>query len=75
MRYVGKRWDDDLNVLYLSPFTVLDVRADRKLFLHTEAFLGLENLLDKDYLQSSTGRQNVWVGTPFNARLTVTYNF
>jgi iron complex outermembrane recepter protein len=37
--------------------------------------LNIDNLLDKDYLQSSTGRQNVWVGTPFNAKLTVTYSF
>lgn len=49
VRYVGRRFDDDLNVLRLSPFTVLDVRADRKLFQHTEAFVGLENLLDKEY--------------------------
>jgi iron complex outermembrane receptor protein len=37
--------------------------------------LNIDNLLDEDYLQSSTGRQNVWVGTPFNAKLTVTYSF
>jgi iron complex outermembrane recepter protein len=37
--------------------------------------LNIDNLLDEDYLQSSTGRQNVWVGTPLNAKLTVTYSF
>lgn len=37
--------------------------------------LNIDNLLDEDYLQSSTGRQNVWVGTPFNAKLTVVFSF
>ncbi len=39
------------------------------------AQLNIDNLFDKDYLQSSTGRQNVWVGTPLNTKLTMTYNF
>jgi len=39
------------------------------------AQLNVDNLLDKEYLQSSTSRQNVWVGPMRNTRLTVTYSF
>ncbi|MFT3783310.1 MAG: TonB-dependent receptor [Nibricoccus sp.] len=37
--------------------------------------IDVNNLLDEYYLQSSTGRQNVWVGAPINAKATVTYRF
>jgi iron complex outermembrane receptor protein len=40
-----------------------------------KAQLNIDNLLNKEYIQSSTGRTNLWVGAPTNARLTVTYSF
>jgi iron complex outermembrane recepter protein len=40
-----------------------------------KAQLNVENLLDEDYLQASTGRTSVWVGPPINAKLTLTYSF
>lgn len=40
-----------------------------------KAQLNIDNLLNKEYIQSSTGRTNLWVGTPINLRLKVTYGF
>ncbi|HEY0947036.1 MAG TPA: hypothetical protein VGD81_17270 [Opitutaceae bacterium] len=42
---------------------------------HWKAQLNLDNLLDEEYLAASLGRQNVYPGTPFNARLTITHSF
>lgn len=42
---------------------------------HWRTQLNIDNLLNKEYLQASTGRQSVWVGTPLNAKFTLTYNF
>ena len=40
-----------------------------------KAQLNIDNLLNKEYIQSSTGRTNLWVGAPINLRLKVTYSF
>ena len=60
---------------WLPARTLVNLSAVYRINAHWRSQLNIDNLLNKDYLQSATGRQNVWVGTPFNARLTVTYSF
>lgn len=60
---------------WLPARTLVNLSAVYRIDAHWRTQLNIDNLLDKDYLQSSTGRQNVWVGTPFNAKVTVTYSF
>lgn len=60
---------------WLPARTLVNAVAAYRLDQHWKFQLNIDNLLDKAYLQSSTGRQNVWVGTPFNAKLTVSYHF
>ena len=60
---------------WLPARTLVNATASYRINEHWKTQLNIENLFDKDYLQSSTGRQNVWVGTPFNAKLTAIYSF
>jgi len=53
-RYVGARFDDDLNTLRLDPFLVLDARAERRLFKRASLQLKIENLFDKEYKVNRT---------------------
>jgi len=48
-RYVGTRFEDDLNELEQGAFFTIDVQLSRLFFEHLEAFLRVENLLDVDY--------------------------
>ncbi|MGH7500394.1 MAG: TonB-dependent receptor [Longimicrobiales bacterium] len=48
-RWVGKRYDDDLNSLELRPFFVLDARVGRQFGNHLELFGAVENVLDEAY--------------------------
>ena len=52
VRYVGARFDDDVNALSLTSFTVVDVRASRNILQGVEIFLGIENVLDEEYTVS-----------------------
>ena len=60
---------------WLPARTLVNANVSYRFNKSWKAQLNIDNLLDEDYLQSSTGRQNVWVGTPLNAKLTVFYNF
>ncbi len=60
---------------WLPERTLVNANITYRFNNHWRAQVNLDNLLNEEYLQASTGRQNVWVGTPFNARLTVTYSF
>ncbi|MGC4074134.1 MAG: TonB-dependent receptor [Nibricoccus sp.] len=60
---------------WLPERTLVNAHVTYRIDDHWKTKLNIENLLDEDYLQSSTGRANVWVGTPFNAKLTVIYSF
>jgi outer membrane cobalamin receptor len=48
-RYVGTRFEDDLNQLEQGAFFTIDLQLSRLFFEHLEAFLSVENLLDVDY--------------------------
>jgi len=60
---------------WLPARTLVNASIIYRMNSHWRGQLNVDNLFDKDYLQSSTGRQNVWVGTPLNAKLTLTYLF
>ncbi|MGH7503402.1 MAG: TonB-dependent receptor [Longimicrobiales bacterium] len=48
-RYVGERFDDDLNTLVLESFFTADLRAARRLTAHWELFTALENVFNTEY--------------------------
>ena len=60
---------------WLPARTLVNTSVVYRLNTHWRAQLNIDNLLDEDYLQSATGRTNVWVGLPLNAKLTMTYLF
>lgn len=48
-RFVGKRFDDDVNLLPLESFTVVDMRVSRRLTSNANAFVTVENVFDREY--------------------------
>jgi len=60
---------------WLPERTLVNANLSYRIDEHWKTQLNVDNLFDKEYLQSSTGRTNVWPGMPFNAKLTVIYSF
>ena len=60
---------------WLPERTLVNANIAYRFNQHWRSQVNIENLLNQDYLQASTGRTNVWVGTPFNTKVTVTYSF
>jgi outer membrane cobalamin receptor len=56
-RYVGTRYDDDLNTLELGDFAVMGLRLNRRLGSQVSAYLKIENLFDTQFevTRSTTG--------------------
>jgi outer membrane receptor protein involved in Fe transport len=56
-RYVGTRYDDDLNTLELNDFVVVGVRLNRRLSGQVSAYLKIENLFNTAFevTRSTTG--------------------
>jgi len=56
-RYVGPRFDDDINSIRLGSFTAAGFRLDRPLWRQASAYLKVENLLNAKYevTRSTTG--------------------
>jgi hypothetical protein len=48
-RYVGTRYDDDLNSLELGDFVVLGMRLNRRLGAQVSAWVKLENLFNTQF--------------------------
>ena len=48
-RYVGSRYEDDLNRLAVDDFLLFDLRFSRSVGESTELFLAIENLFDEAY--------------------------
>ena len=48
-RYVGERYEDDLNNLKVDDFLLFDLYLSRQLSDRTVVFLSVENLLDEEY--------------------------
>jgi outer membrane receptor protein involved in Fe transport len=63
-RFVGSRFDDDLNVLPLEAFNVTDVRVSRRLTSNAEAFATIENIFDQDYEVTRAANGFVRIGGP-----------
>ena len=49
IRYVGQRFDDDLNQIGLDPFWVVDLKLERQLVRGAAAYLKVENAFDRMY--------------------------
>lgn len=63
-RWVGRRYEDDLNQLELDPFFVVEARVGREIRHGLEAFIAVENLLDMEYEVTRAASGLVRVGTP-----------
>ncbi len=63
-RFVGRRFDDDLNSLQLESFYVSDARASRQLTLRARVFASVENIFDREYAISRAASGFVRVGSP-----------
>jgi iron complex outermembrane receptor protein len=49
MQFTGGQYDDDLNTLWLPYYSTLDFNVSRKLGRNFEAFIGVQNVLDKEF--------------------------
>lgn len=63
-RFVGRRFDDDLNSLELESFYVTDVRASRQLTSRARLFASVENVANREYAISRAASGFVRVGSP-----------
>lgn len=63
VRYVGRQFEDDQNTLPLPAYALLDLSASRRLAPYLEAYLAVENLLDRSYLVGRAGGLDT-VGQP-----------
>ena len=61
-RYVGKRYEDDLNQLAVDGFLLFDLYLARPLGSGGEFFLQIENLLDEDYEVRVSNSGDVEIG-------------
>jgi outer membrane receptor protein involved in Fe transport len=63
-RWVGRRFEDDVNSLALDPFFVVDARASRDVRRNVQLFAGIENLFDSEYETSRAATGLVRTGGP-----------
>ncbi|MDH3734138.1 MAG: TonB-dependent receptor [Gemmatimonadota bacterium] len=63
-RYVGPRFEDDLNALDLESFFVLDLRVARTIDQRWDLFLDVENLFDQEYETARPSSGLIRVGAP-----------
>lgn len=63
-RYAGKRYEDEINTLYVDDFLLFDLRFAHRLNETSELFLSVENLFDEDYEVSRNSAGIVDIGRP-----------
>ncbi|MGQ0641940.1 MAG: TonB-dependent receptor plug domain-containing protein [Gemmatimonadaceae bacterium] len=63
-RFAGSRFDDDVNVLEVPSFTVVDVRVSRRLTSSASAFVTIENIFDREYHVTRAANGLVRIGGP-----------
>ncbi len=63
-RFVGRRFDDDVNSLVLESFYVTDARVSRQLTSKATLFASGENIFNRDYPISRAASGLVRVGSP-----------
>ncbi len=63
-RYVGKRFDDDVNTIDLAPVTLVGLRINRQLTRQVAAHIKLENLLNEEFEITRTSSGLADMGAP-----------
>jgi len=63
-RYVGTRYDDDLNSLVLGDFAVLGLRVNRRLNTQLSAYLKIENLFNTQFEVTRATTGIIEIGGP-----------
>ncbi len=63
-RYIGERFDDDLNVFVLEAAFVLDARVSRRVRRDIDVFAGVENLFDTEYETNESTNNQIRTGVP-----------
>jgi outer membrane receptor protein involved in Fe transport len=64
LRWLGDAYEDDLNSLELGDYAVVDLWLARRVIDSVELFVGVENLLDRDFEVARTSDGIVTIGTP-----------
>ena len=64
LRYVGGQFENDENTLRLPSYVVLDLSVSRQIGQRFEAFIGVENLLDKEIIAGKDTGAPDTLGTP-----------
>ena len=72
-RYGGGQFEDDKNTLFMGPYFSLDVQAARPVARGFEAFVAVENLLNRRYTVGLTPVPTL--GPPLLARVGLRYRF
>ncbi len=47
--HIGKRYTDLANLVRLDAYDIVNLRAAKQLNIHTNVFIGMDNIFDKDY--------------------------
>jgi outer membrane receptor protein involved in Fe transport len=63
-RYVGERYEDDLNVLLVDDFLLFDLRFSRQVSDSTEVYFTIANLLDEEYEIRVGNDGSIEIGRP-----------
>jgi len=63
-RWVGDQYEDDLNTLLLGSYFVMDLFLSRSFGKWFEAYLAIDNLLDKTYTIGRTSEGVISIGEP-----------
>ena len=63
-RYVGERFEDDLNSLEIEDFFVLDARLFRTIGQRWDLFVSVENLFDREFVTARPSSGLIRVGAP-----------
>ena len=63
-RYVGERYEDELNTLDVDEYFVIDARFSRQINDSTQLFLSIENLLDEEYEVRTSNNGFTEIGRP-----------
>lgn len=63
-RYVGERFENDVNDLPIDEMFVVDFQVSRKISQWAESFISIENLLDEEFEVRPTSRGQTEIGMP-----------
>jgi outer membrane receptor protein involved in Fe transport len=64
VRYVGGQFEDDLNILPLGSYPLVDVYLGRAITRWAEVFVAIENVLDRTYAVGRSSEGVVSIGGP-----------